>query len=173
MGILCKYNECQEGSGKTTCSYLSGFLKHFFFKIKAVQNAKTRDGSMRLPVSPICMCECVCACANVCVCACVLAHAYMLSCSIMSDSATPWTVACQAPLSMGFPQQEYWRVLPFPPQRALSNEELSLPLLYGSRFFTIFVVVVVSKTCPILCNPMYYSPPPQAPLSMGFPRQEY
>ena len=28
--------------------------------------------------------------------------------------ATPWTVACQAPLSMGFPRKEYWSVLPFP-----------------------------------------------------------
>ena len=28
--------------------------------------------------------------------------------------ATPWTVAHQAPLSMGFPQQEYWSGLPFP-----------------------------------------------------------
>ena len=27
---------------------------------------------------------------------------------------TPWTVACQAPLSMGFSQQEYWSGLPFP-----------------------------------------------------------
>ena len=26
---------------------------------------------------------------------------------------TPWTVACQAPLSMGFPRQEYWSELPF------------------------------------------------------------
>ena len=26
----------------------------------------------------------------------------------------PWTVACQAPLSMGFFQQEYWSGLPFP-----------------------------------------------------------
>ena len=26
----------------------------------------------------------------------------------MSDSATPWTVAHQVPLSMGFPGQEYW-----------------------------------------------------------------
>ena len=25
---------------------------------------------------------------------------------------TPWTVACQAPLSMGFPRQEYWSGLP-------------------------------------------------------------
>ena len=28
---------------------------------------------------------------------------------------TPWTVACQAPLSIGFFSQEYWRGLPFPP----------------------------------------------------------
>ena len=28
--------------------------------------------------------------------------------------ANPWTVACQAPLSMGFPRQEYWSGLPFP-----------------------------------------------------------
>ena len=27
---------------------------------------------------------------------------------------TPWTVACQAPLSMGFSRQEYWSRLPFP-----------------------------------------------------------
>ena len=29
--------------------------------------------------------------------------------------ATPWTVACQAPLSMGFSREEYWSDLPFPP----------------------------------------------------------
>ena len=28
--------------------------------------------------------------------------------------ATPWTVACQAPLCMGFPRQEYWSELPCP-----------------------------------------------------------
>ena len=33
---------------------------------------------------------------------------------VMSDSATPWTVACQAPLSMEFSKQEYWSGLPFP-----------------------------------------------------------
>ena len=27
---------------------------------------------------------------------------------------TPWTVACQAPLSMGYSRQEYWNGLPFP-----------------------------------------------------------
>jgi len=29
--------------------------------------------------------------------------------------ATPWTVAHQVPLSMGFPRQESWNALPFPP----------------------------------------------------------
>ena len=29
--------------------------------------------------------------------------------------ATPWTVACQAPLSLGFSKQEYWSGLPCPP----------------------------------------------------------
>ena len=33
----------------------------------------------------------------------------------MSDSATPWTVTRQAPLSMGFPRQEYWSAVSFPP----------------------------------------------------------
>ena len=28
---------------------------------------------------------------------------------------TPWTIACQGPLSMGFSRQEYWSRLPFPP----------------------------------------------------------
>ena len=28
--------------------------------------------------------------------------------------ATPWTIARQAPLSMGFSRQEYWSGLPFP-----------------------------------------------------------
>ena len=33
----------------------------------------------------------------------------------MSDSLTPWTAVCQAPLSMGFSRQEYWRGLLCPP----------------------------------------------------------
>ena len=39
----------------------------------------------------------------------------------MSDSATPWTVAYQAPLSMGFPRQAYWSGLPFPSPEDLPN----------------------------------------------------
>jgi len=40
----------------------------------------------------------------------------LLDCSIVSHSlSTPWTVACQAPLSLEFSRQEYWSGLPFPP----------------------------------------------------------
>ena len=35
--------------------------------------------------------------------------------------ATPWTVAYQDPLSMGFSRQEYWSGLPFPSPRDLTN----------------------------------------------------
>ena len=34
--------------------------------------------------------------------------------SVVSDSASPWTVALQASLSMAFSRQEYWSGLPFP-----------------------------------------------------------
>ena len=38
---------------------------------------------------------------------------WLFSPSVVSDSfETPWTVAHQAPLSMGFPRQEYWSGVP-------------------------------------------------------------
>ena len=38
----------------------------------------------------------------------------LFSRSVVSDSfATPWTIACQVPLSVGFPRWEYWSGLPF------------------------------------------------------------
>ena len=39
----------------------------------------------------------------------------VLSHSVVSDSAIIWTVACQAPVSMGFFRKEYWSGLPLPP----------------------------------------------------------
>ena len=44
------------------------------------------------------------------------------ACSIVANSfVTPWTVARQAPLSMGFPKQEYWSGLPGPPPADLPD----------------------------------------------------
>ena len=55
----------------------------------------------------------------------------------MCDSATPWTVAHQAPLSMGFPRQEYWSGLPLPSPEDLPDPgtEPASPILAG-RFLT-------------------------------------
>jgi len=50
---------------------------------------------------------------------------------------TPWTIACQAPLPMGFPRQEYWSgLLPFPPLGDLHNPgiEPASPALTGGFF---------------------------------------
>ena len=63
--------------------------------------------------------------------------------SVMSDSVTLWTVALQAPLSMGFPRQEYWSGLPIPSPGDLPNpgiepripalQENSLPTIRDSK----------------------------------------
>ena len=49
------------------------------------------------------------------------ARSCVLSRSVMSNSVTLWTVAHQAPLSMGFPRQESWSGLPFPSPGDLSD----------------------------------------------------
>ena len=51
---------------------------------------------------------------------------------------TPWTVAYQTPLSMGFLRQEYWNGLPFPSPGDLPDpglEPTQSPAL-ASGFFT-------------------------------------
>ena len=63
------------------------------------------------------------------------------ACSVVSHSVTPWTVALQAPLSTGFPRQEYWSGLPFPPLVDLPNlgiklTSLASPALAGEFFTT-------------------------------------
>ena len=61
--------------------------------------------------------------------------------SFVSNSATPWTAAHQAPLSMGFSRQEYWSGLPFPPLGYLPDTGIKLmfpaaPGLTGIFFTT-------------------------------------
>ena len=59
----------------------------------------------------------------------------------MSDSVTQWTVTHQAPLSMGFPRQEYWSGLSCPPPEDLLDPGIKLtslmsPALAGGFFTT-------------------------------------
>ena len=62
----------------------------------------------------------------------------LFCCSIVSNSSvTPWTVAYQSPVSMGFPRQEYWSGLTFPSAGDLPNPGIGpvSPAL-ASGFFT-------------------------------------
>ena len=68
-------------------------------------------------------------------------HAVCQVASVVSDSVTPWTVALQAPLSMGFSRQEYWSGLPFPlpgdlPDSGIELVSLMSPALAGGFFTT-------------------------------------
>ena len=55
-------------------------------------------------------------------CVRVLSHVWLF--------VTPWTVTCQAPLSIDFSRQEYWSGLPFPPPRDLPDPGNNLCLLH-------------------------------------------
>ena len=65
---------------------------------------------------------------------------------------TPWTVARQAPLSMGFSRQEYWSGLPCPPPGDLPDPgikptSLKSPSLAGEFFInsTIMQIILVCR----------------------------
>ena len=76
-------------------------------------------------------------------------------CTCVQVFATPWTVARQAPLSMGFSRQEDWSGLPFPPPGGLPDPGIkpASPAL-GGRFFTVeplgvsYLEAHPSSSCP-------------------------
>ena len=60
----------------------------------------------------------------------------------MSDSWIPWTIACQAPLSMEFHRQEYWSGVSFPlpgdlPDSGIEHMSIVSPALAGGFFATV------------------------------------
>ena len=68
-----------------------------------------------------------------CVCLCALSHVKLF--------VTPWNIACQAPLSIGLSQQEYWTGLPFShsgdlPDPGVKPVSLASPPLAGGCFTT-------------------------------------
>ena len=66
---------------------------------------------------------------------------------------TPWTLAHQASLSMGFPRQEYWSRLPFPPPGDLPKPG----------------VKPESPAAPALADGLLTSPPPGNNLGLRYP----
>ena len=83
---------------------------------------------------------------------------------------TPWFVACQAPLSLRFPRQEYRSGLPFPSPGDLPDPGINLHLLHwpadslalnhqGSIARKCYSISLVTQLCPTLCNPTDCSTP--------------
>ena len=93
----------------------------------------------------------------------------VLSCSVVSDSATPWTIAHQASLSMGILQARILECVVMPSSRDLPGARTELTLLMrltlAGGFFNISatweahyrwfaVLCLVAQSCPTLCNPI-------------------
>ena len=93
-------------------------------------------------------------------CVYICVHVGMLRCSVMSDSATPWTVACQAPLSVGFSREENGSGLPLPspgdgPDPGIKPVSLASLALAGrlsttgatweAPYMCIYIVYIISK----------------------------
>ena len=114
----------------------------------------------------------VCVCAYVCVCMCICAWMYVRMCihscfSCVQLSVTLWTVAHQAPPSMGFSRQEYQSGLPCPPPGDLPDQGIE-PTIYvtswtAGRFFIhwatweVYVCVYTHIHIPILRSTFYIS----------------
>ena len=90
-----------------------------------------------------------------------LAPMLLFSHQVVSDSfTTPWTVACQVLLFMGFPRQEYWSGLPFLPSGHLPYPGIepmssASPALAGGFLYPgppgKYSVLVFSFFCNYLC----------------------
>ena len=80
--------------------------------------------------------------------------------STISDSAAPWTAACRAPLSIGFPRQEYWSGLPFPspdylPDSGIESVSPALPadfLLLAILVQMLLLFMVIPRRTEILLH---------------------
>ena len=72
-----------------------------------------------------------------------------ISCLVMSDSATPWIVARQAPLSLEFSRQEYWSGLPFPSRGSSWPRNQTRVSCIAGRWFE---DIVFSREAEIMWN---------------------
>ena len=110
------------------------------------------------------MSHCVCVCVCVCVHTCTLSRVLLF--------VTPWTVASQAPLSVGFSRQEYWSGLPFPipgdlPDPGIKPASFSspspprlaggFPSMIPPERPVMSCYVFVAQSSPTLCSPVDYS----------------
>ena len=121
----------------------------------------------------LCTCIYMCVCISICECIKTDKPQGVFLCCVCELSrfshvqlfATLWTVACQAPLSMGFSRQEYWSGLPCPPpgklpEPGIEPTSLSSPALAHGFFTTgatweahfIQVVCISQSHTPLLAS---------------------
>ena len=63
-------------------------------------------------------------------------------------------IACQAPLSMGFPSQEYWSLLPFPPPGDLCDLEITPESLKSAALVSGFFILLLAPPGKPLYEPL-------------------
>ena len=74
--------------------------------------------------------------------------------------ATPWTAPNQAPLSLGFPRQEYWSGLSFPSPGDLPKPgvEPSSPVSSSFNFCFLLVFILLGSLGSVrVCNSIYHT----------------
>ena len=80
---------------------------------------------------------------------------------------TPWTIARQAPLSRGFPRQEYWSGLPFPSPEDLPNpgidpgspewaRQILLPAEPPGKPIPVFLMLQRARNQALRINGIYF-----------------
>ena len=74
----------------------------------------------------------------------------LLSCSVVPNSVTMWTVAYQAPVTMGFSRPEYWSGVPFPTPGDIPNPGIEPTFLASPALAAVFQ----SLSCVQLCDLM-------------------
>ena len=80
-------------------------------------------------------------------------HMCVLSCfSCVQLLATLWTIACQAPLSMGLSRQEYWSGLPCPPPGALPHPGMEPTSLMSPALTDEFFITGTTWEAPCRLN---------------------
>ena len=101
----------------------------------------------------------------------------------MTDTlVTPWTVADQAPVSMEFPRQEYCRGVSVSFSIQSSQPRYRTLVCISRRIFLLFLSLPLSPYYYACLHALWlqsclsettWTVPHQAPLSVGFCRQEY
>ena len=81
----------------------------------------------------------------------------VVSRSVVSDSASPQTVAHQAPLSMEFSRQEYWSRLPFPSPEDIPDAGIKpgSPILQADSLLS-YIHPILSSTCNVFVEGISY-----------------